>query len=95
MLVLSKEAFADIGGPEYDAFVNSKGGDIKAVANVIDRGDVYLVAKKGLEPTDKNFSAYLKGSPSPSRITGRRQIRLFVILLARNGGLTSNPTLLL
>ena len=59
--VLSKEAFACIGGPEYDAFVNSKGGDIKAVANVIDRGDVYLVAKKGLEPTDKNFSAYLKG----------------------------------
>jgi NitT/TauT family transport system substrate-binding protein len=59
--VLAKEAFACIGGPEYNAFVNSKGGDIKAIANVIDRGDVYLVAKKGMEPTDKNFGAYLKG----------------------------------
>jgi NitT/TauT family transport system substrate-binding protein len=59
--VLNDQAFACIGGPEYNAFTNSKGGDLKAVANVIDRGDVYLVAKKGTSPADKNFAAYFKG----------------------------------
>jgi NitT/TauT family transport system substrate-binding protein len=59
--VLTNQAFACIGGPEYNAFVNSKGGDLKAIANVIDRGDVYLVVKKGDEPKDKNLAAYLKG----------------------------------
>jgi NitT/TauT family transport system substrate-binding protein len=59
--VLNNQAFGCIGGPEYNAFANSKGGDLKAIANVIDRGDVYLVAKKGSGPTDKNFGVYLKG----------------------------------
>lgn len=59
--VLNNQAFACIGGPEYNAFANSKGGDLKAIANVIDRGDVYLVAKKGAGPADQNYGAYFKG----------------------------------
>jgi NitT/TauT family transport system substrate-binding protein len=59
--VLSDQAFACIGGPEYNAFANSKGGDLRAIANVIDRGDVYLAAAKGTSPADKNFAAYFKG----------------------------------
>jgi NitT/TauT family transport system substrate-binding protein len=48
--VLSKQAFAFIGGPEHDAFAKLKGAELRAVVNVVDRGNVYLVAKKGLAP---------------------------------------------
>ena len=48
--VLTKQAFAFIGGPEHDAFAKLKGAELRAVVNVVDRGNVYFVAKKGLSP---------------------------------------------
>jgi NitT/TauT family transport system substrate-binding protein len=48
--VISKQAFAFIGGPEHDAFAKIKGAELRAVVNVVDRGNVYYVAKKGLAP---------------------------------------------
>lgn len=46
--VLSHQAFAFIGGPEHNAFAKVKGAELRAVVNVVNRGNVYYVAKKGL-----------------------------------------------
>lgn len=59
--VLSGQAFAFIGGPEHDAYAKLKGAELRAVVNVVDRGNVYYVAAKGKGPKDKNYAAYLKG----------------------------------
>lgn len=59
--VLTKQAFAFIGGPEHNAFAKAKGAELRTVANVVNRGNVYLVARKGTGPKDRNFSAYMKG----------------------------------
>jgi NitT/TauT family transport system substrate-binding protein len=59
--VLTGQAFAFIGGPEHDAFAKLKGAELRSVVNVVDRGNVYLVASKGKGPTDTNYPAYAKG----------------------------------
>jgi NitT/TauT family transport system substrate-binding protein len=60
--VLTKQAFAFIGGPEHDAFAKIKGADLRAVVNVVDRGNVYYVAKKGLAPKPgESVSDFFKG----------------------------------
>ena len=48
--VLSGQAFGFIGGPEHDAFAKIKGAELRSVVNIVDRGNVYLVARKGLAP---------------------------------------------
>jgi NitT/TauT family transport system substrate-binding protein len=48
--VLSGQAFAFIGGPEHNAFAKIKGGELRAVVNVVDRGNVYYSARTGSEP---------------------------------------------
>ena len=60
--VLSKQAFAFIGGPEHDAFAKIKGAELRAVVNVVDRGNVYYVAKKGLSPKPgESMADFFKG----------------------------------
>ncbi|AYD04859.1 nitrate/sulfonate/bicarbonate ABC transporter substrate-binding protein (plasmid) [Neorhizobium sp. NCHU2750] len=60
--VLTKQAFAFIGGPEHDAFAKAKGAELRAVVNVVNRGNVYFVARAGLKPpTDGNIKDFLKG----------------------------------
>ena len=59
--VLSGQAFAFIGGPEHNAFADLGGKQIRAVVNVVDRGNVYLVAATGKGPKDANLAAYAKG----------------------------------
>jgi NitT/TauT family transport system substrate-binding protein len=67
--VLSGQAFAFIGGPEHDAFAKLKGAELRAVVNVVDRGNVYYVAKKGSEPAaGQSMADYFKGktiAPGP------------------------------
>src|SRR5829696_6355957 len=48
--VLTGQAFAFIGGPEHNAYAKLKGGELRAVVNVVDRGNVYFTARKGSEP---------------------------------------------
>lgn len=48
--VLSGQAFAFIGGPEHNAFAKIKGGELRAVVNCVDRGNVYFMAAKGKGP---------------------------------------------
>lgn len=59
--VLTGQAFAFIGGPEHNAYAKLKGAELRAVVNVVDRGNVYFMAAVGKGPTDRNYSAYLKG----------------------------------
>ena len=59
--VLTGQAFAFIGGPEHDAFAKVKGAELRAVVNVVDRGNVYFVAATGKGPKDTDYAAYFKG----------------------------------
>ena len=59
--VLTGQAFAFIGGPEHNAFAKAKGAELRAVVNCVDRGNMYYVAKVGMEPTGKDWPAYFKG----------------------------------
>jgi len=60
--VLSGQAFAFIGGPEHNAVAKAKGGELRAIANVVDRGNVYYVAAKGKEPAaGQPMAEYFKG----------------------------------
>src|ERR1700737_399039 len=59
--VLSKQAFAFIGGPEHDAFAKLKGAELRAIVHCVDRGNVYINAIKGQGPKDANWPAYFKG----------------------------------
>ncbi|HWE72096.1 MAG TPA: ABC transporter substrate-binding protein [Stellaceae bacterium] len=58
--VLSGQAFAFIGGPEHNAFADLGGKQIRAVVNVVDRGNVYLVAAAGKGPKDADIAAWAK-----------------------------------
>jgi NitT/TauT family transport system substrate-binding protein len=59
--VLSGQAFAFIGGPEHNAFAKAKGADLRAVVNVVNRGNVYMLAAKGLAPKERDFADFVKG----------------------------------
>lgn len=68
--VLTKQAFAFIGGPEHNAFAKAKGAELRSVVNVVNRGNVYLVARKGVGPKDRNFAAYMKGKRIATQFYG-------------------------
>ena len=59
--VLSGQAFAFIGGPEHCAYAKLKGGELRAIVNCVDRGNVYFCAAKGAEPSGSDWSAYIRG----------------------------------
>jgi NitT/TauT family transport system substrate-binding protein len=58
--VLGGKAWAFIGGPEHNAFADVKGANLRAVCNIVNRGNVYFVAKKGVAP-GKDARAFFKG----------------------------------
>jgi NitT/TauT family transport system substrate-binding protein len=59
--VLSGAAFAFIGGPEHCAYAKTKGAELRAVVNCVDRGNVYFCAAKGQEPAGTDWPSYFKG----------------------------------
>lgn len=60
--VLSGQAFAFIGGPEHNAFAKVKGGELRAVVNVVNRGNVYFMAPPGKGPKPgEDMPTYFKG----------------------------------
>lgn len=58
--VLTGEAWAFIGGPEHNAFAKAKGADLRAIGNVVNKGNVYLVASPDLAPGE-DMAAFVKG----------------------------------
>ncbi|WP_178022934.1 ABC transporter substrate-binding protein [uncultured Paenibacillus sp.] len=63
--VVSGDAWGVIGGTESNALANKKNSDpIVSIVNVVNRANVYLVAKKGLAPasdSEANMKAFFKG----------------------------------
>ena len=60
--VLSGQAFAFLGGPEHNAYAKIKGGELRAIVNVVDRGNVYYSARKGSgPPPGQDWASYFKG----------------------------------
>lgn len=58
--VLAGEAFGFIGGPEHDAYAKLKGAELRAVVNVVDRGNVYIAAHRGA-PKGTDYADFLRG----------------------------------
>jgi NitT/TauT family transport system substrate-binding protein len=58
--VLTDQAFGFIGGPEHNAFAKAKGAELRAIVNVVNRGNVYLVARSDLDP-GTDIAAFMKG----------------------------------
>lgn len=58
--VLSGKAWGFIGGPEHNAFADVKGANLKAIVNVVNKGNVYFAAAHGTKvPAD--MKAFWKG----------------------------------
>lgn len=68
--VLTKQAFAFIGGPEHNAFAKARGAELRAVCNVVDRGNVYFVARKGMVPQGRDFAGFVKGKTIATGLYG-------------------------
>lgn len=58
--VLSGKAWGFIGGPEHNAYADVKGAQLKAIVNVVNRGNVYMFAVKGLA-VGNDLKAFLRG----------------------------------
>jgi NitT/TauT family transport system substrate-binding protein len=58
--VLGGKAWGFIGGPEHNAFADVKGANLRAICNIVNRGNVYFVARKGLS-AGKDLHAFMKG----------------------------------
>ncbi len=84
--VLTGEAWAFIGGPEHNAFAAARDNAvvIKAVANVVNRGNVYLVARPGLEYDGGDLGAFLEGKTVVTGAVGGTPSSITQYLLAQN-----------
>jgi NitT/TauT family transport system substrate-binding protein len=91
--VLSGQAWGFIGGPEHNGFVlaedDSGSVEIKAIANVVNRGNVYLVARKGVEApslkTMDDVSGFLAGKKIATGAYGGTPNSILRYLLAETG----------
>lgn len=59
--VLSGDAWGFIGGVESAAIANAKGADLVGVAGVVDRANIYWVAREGVEIDPDDIAGSLKG----------------------------------
>jgi len=85
-MVLTKQAFAFIGGPEHNAFAKAKGAELRAVVNVVDRGNIYFVAKKGIEPpASHDWKEFLKGKRIATGLYGGTPNSITRFMVMKNG----------
>lgn len=63
--LISGQVWGNIGGPESDAMANiGKADPLRTICNLVNRANVYLVARKGTGPkskSDADIAAFLKG----------------------------------
>jgi NitT/TauT family transport system substrate-binding protein len=83
--VLTKQAFAFIGGPEHDAFAKLKGAELRCVINIVNRGNVYMVARADAPKMDGDLKAYLKGKKIATGFYGGTPNSITRYVLAKNG----------
>jgi NitT/TauT family transport system substrate-binding protein len=82
--VLSGKAWGFIGGPEHDAYADLKGAQLKAIVNVVNRGNVYVFAVKGLSP-GRDLKAFFKGKRIAVSGYGGTPNSIVRFLLKKNG----------
>ena len=58
--VLGGKAWGFIGGPEHNAFADVKGANLRAICNIVNRGNVYFVTRKGMT-AGKDLRTFMKG----------------------------------
>lgn len=88
--VLSGQAFAFIGGPEHCAFAKAKGAELRAICNVVNRGNVYFAAKPGLAPksdSQADLAAFLKANKIVSGYFGGTPNSITRYLIVKKAGL--------
>jgi NitT/TauT family transport system substrate-binding protein len=83
--VLSGQAYAFIGGPEHNAYAKLKGAELRAVANVVDRGNLYLVAKAGTVANGDDMAATLRGKSIVTTFYGGTPNSITRYLIAKAG----------
>jgi NitT/TauT family transport system substrate-binding protein len=86
---LTKQAWGFIGGPEHNAFVKAKGGELRTVVNIVNRGNVYFVAAKGMTApsSPKELAGFLRGkkiATSPFGTTPNSITRYLLVSLGLN-----------
>jgi len=99
--VLAGEAWGFIGGPEHNGFVKAKEGgantEIKAIANVVNKGNVYLVARTGVDAPQltsiEEAAAFLKGKSVVTSAYGGTPNSILRYILAEGGLTTDDITL--
>jgi NitT/TauT family transport system substrate-binding protein len=85
-MVLTKRAFAFIGGPEHNAFAKAKGAELRAVVNVVDRGNIYFVARTGVEPpASHDWKSFLKDKRIATGIYGGTPNSITRMMVMKNG----------
>ena len=73
--ILTGQAFAMLGGPEHNAYARIKGADLRAIAGVLMRSSVYVMAAKGQEPVSRPGSAAVSTAGQSARgLTGPLRI---------------------
>ncbi|MGW5388418.1 ABC transporter substrate-binding protein [Nocardia sp. NPDC003963] len=84
--VLTGQAWAFIGGPEHNAFAAARGGGtaLKSIVNVVNRGNVYLVADKGQDYTG-DLASFLRGKKIATGAAGGTPHSITMYLLAQHG----------
>jgi len=95
--VLAGQAWGYIGGPEHNGFVKAQDGagdtEIKAIANVVNRGNVYMVARDGVDAPDidsvEDAAAFLEGKKVVTGAYGGTPNSILRYVLDQ-GGLTTD-----
>jgi NitT/TauT family transport system substrate-binding protein len=82
--VLSGRAWGFIGGPEHNAYADVKGAKLRAICNVVNRGNTYFVAAKGVTPT-KDFKTFLRGKRIAVTNYGGTPNSIVRYILKKNG----------
>lgn len=92
--VLTGQAWGFIGGPEHNAFAAAQGAALRAIVNVVNRGNVYLVARPGLTPSSNLKQFFLNKTIVTSQYGGTPD-SIARYLIARSGlTIGKNVTLL-
>jgi NitT/TauT family transport system substrate-binding protein len=100
--VLAGQAWGYIGGPEHNGFVKAQdsAGDteIKAIANVVNRGNVYMVAADGVEAPEltdvEEAAAFLEGKSIVTGAYGGTPNSILRYILDQGGLTTDDITLI-
>lgn len=88
--LLTGQVFAMLGGPEHNAYAKIKGAPLKAIAGVLVRSSVYVMAAKGQEPatrpaTNAEWASYMKGKKIGTGAYGSTPNSVSRFLLSRFG----------